>query len=85
MSIPTSTSLVQRIEAALSGNDLHSSEVSGLIEAATAAEARLENLIAQLHLLLTAVTAAEKAAEKAVQNPAMYWQNEPSVNRQQRR
>jgi hypothetical protein len=61
----TSTSLVQRIEAALSGSDLHASEIAGLIEAAEAAEARLENLIAQLNILLTAVTAAEKAAEKA--------------------
>jgi hypothetical protein len=74
----TSTSLVQRIEAALSGNDLHSSEVAGLIEAATAAEARLENLIAQLHLLLTAVVAQEKQEHKSA---FAGWENEPIVNK----
>ena len=64
MTIPTSTSLAQRIKSALSGSDLHSAEVIGLIEAANSAASRLENLIAQLNILLTAVLAAEKATQK---------------------
>jgi hypothetical protein len=80
--INTSTALVQRIEAALSGNDLHASEIAGLIEAASQAEIRLQNLISQLNILLTAVTAAEKAAQP--QKPELYWANEPTVNRHHR-
>jgi hypothetical protein len=68
MTIPTSTSLVQRIENALASSDLHSAEVAGLIKAAMAAEGRFQNLISQLNILLTALTAAEKAALR--QNPA---------------
>jgi hypothetical protein len=78
--IPTSTSLVQRIENALASSDLHSAEIAGLISAAEAASVRLENLIEKLHLLLTAVTAAEKAAEKAAlpQDQKLFWESEPS-------
>jgi hypothetical protein len=72
-----------RIEAALSGNDLHASEVEGLISAADAAAARLENLIEKLHILLTAVV-AEKAAQKPKQKPQNvftntddFWASEP--------
>jgi hypothetical protein len=80
--IPTSTSLVERIENALASSDLHSAEVAGLIAAAMAAEARFENLIEKLTILHTAVLAQEKHHNQK-QNPALHWQNEPTVNRHQ--
>lgn len=82
-SIPTSTILVQRIEAALSGSDLHSSEVVGLIVAAEAGAARFENLIEKLHILLAALNAQEQAAQKPPQDPKLFWESEPSVNQHQ--
>jgi hypothetical protein len=74
-----STSLVQRIEAALAATDLHSGEVVGLIEAATAAEGKLQILIRQLRLLLDALTAKEAAAP--TRQPISFL-NEPKPPRQ---
>lgn len=80
MTIPTSSSLVQRIEAALSGSDLHSSEIVGLISAAEATASRLENLIAQLHVLLTALNSAEQAAQKPPQDPKLFGHLSPPAH-----
>jgi hypothetical protein len=80
-SIPTNTSLVQRIENALASSDLHSAEIAGLIEAAMAAEARFENLISQLTILHTAVLAQEKHHQS--QNPKLGFLNEPEKPRHQ--
>jgi hypothetical protein len=79
------TSIIQRIEAALSSNDLHAGEIVGLITAATATAARLENLIAKLAALRDAVVAQENAA--LLQKPAsLYhgWENEPDRRQRSR-
>jgi hypothetical protein len=81
------TNLVQRIEAALASDDLHSGEVIGLIASATASEDKLHILIKQLRLLLDALTAKEAAARrKPLSNdaPGTAWFNEPKPPPHQR-
>jgi hypothetical protein len=57
--------LIQRIEAALASDDLHTGEIVGLIAAATTAASRLQNFISQLKILRDAVTEQERQAHAA--------------------
>jgi len=56
-----------------------------MIEAARPRKRDSKNLIAQLHLLLTAVTAAEKAAEESRCKTRHVLAKRTSVNRQHKR